>query len=140
MTNVLMLVMVVTNFAINYDVVGTRPIECPDYKAGSPYHCAVYHCESIYSKTDYTEIKTVTSNTYVVTTINDISYSNLTASVEVEKLSRSVREVKSAVTSEWEKVAAPKAWSAYATNSIFYFDLTNYFSNTAIAVTNKAER
>lgn len=135
MTNVMMVIMVITNFAFNYDVVGTRPKECPEGRIG----CTVYHCEPVYSKTDYTEIKTVTSNTYVVTTINDVSYSNLASSVEIEKLSRSVREVHSAVTSEWEKAAAPEVWNylyiqkllVADTNNIIFLFATNSLSANA---------
>jgi hypothetical protein len=133
MTNILatLIVAIVTNYSTQLETIGSRPIPCPDYKGGA-FMCAVYHCEPIFSPTDYTETMVVSSNTYSVLRYKDVEKKELLESVELERKTRRVfeRVTIAKMTSDWQVVS--NTWITAATNCTINFTNMTYI----IATTN----
>jgi hypothetical protein len=105
---------VVTNFTKEYKTIGNRATGCD--QTG----CLVYHCEPVYSTTDYYEIETVNEKTMLRYDCNGIIGETCIKETIISKRKRDVNKVviESMKTNDWYKV-----------EEIDWISITNYINN-----------
>lgn len=102
MTNVLAAIVfvIVTNYSREAISVGTQPLPCPDGMPG----CCVYHCETVYSPTDYFDIEKVIQEERLTYTKTDGTKGySVIGTKDLSWRKREVRQQvqKSMVTNDW---------------------------------------
>ena len=121
--------LVVTNFTKEYKTIGSRATRC------NQIGCLVYHCEPIYSPTDYYEIETVIDKTMLKYDCNGIIGVSCIKEAVISKRKREVNRVviESVKTNDWSEVKEP-VWLSI-TNYISYSNLVIFgYTNSASCI------
>ena len=112
--------LVVTNFTKEYKTIASRDTGC------NQIGCLVYHCEPVYSSTDYYEIETVTDKTMLKYDCKGIIGETCIKETVISKRKRDVNKVviESMKTNDWY-VVVETDWHSI-TNYIFNYHTNDY--------------